>query len=694
MRSIYVSLVLVVLLGTGVAFLSSGDEIPYPELRTSTIGGRVVDANSFTPCQNYTVKLTAPDLVPEMTGTDDNGWYRFNVTVGNYTVHVHDSDGMEVGRKNVKLGDETGRRIDFLIDLSDPYVSTLHGKVEDSLGRKIESARVVLRDSSGTEINGTGTMDNGSYSLKSPPGDYQLYVEYRGEDEYIGEVSLDWEEDLRYDIELEGLIRGPLLSWSEISDFFSANWVNLLAILGIIVAVFLVQYLIHVFVSSREGGKEEPDWSSLLIKMVSGLCWVVLVAGVSWQISKVSPAFDRFIWRWLSLMAIPAVVIVVSVFSVRISMILLDLFWSRIRRGEERPETPGGQLSSYLSLTTRYLVLLIAGVIILLSVLYSLGLRQEISEATLSFLSDKGARIIFLAVLIVIAVLLRKFIDVFFQEIAGRSEKVSESMVNIGKKATQGGVYFILALIFIFTLLSIAGMGEIGQTLILVVSMIVGLVVSFAATGSIGNMLSGLVLLLTKPYDVGDRIEMTDIILGDVTHVGIMFTRVSDLDGKVMEVPNNNVLSSRIINYSRSSRERGFAINVRVTLGYEIPPKKVRSLMKLAARNTEGVLDDPSPRVLTTEFQNHAVEYLLRAYTKDPVNMLHIRSSVMENMLDIFQSEGLEILSPLYHVKREGKTPSSDEIKNLTAEKKEDESTGAEGLSMFNSIEEENSTAS
>lgn len=108
-RYLSISLGLLILIGSSLLTYVSGGDTPYPELETSTIGGKVVDIKDTTPCENFTVRLEALDLVPMTTLTDENGWYRFNITGGNYTIHVHDCDGMEVGRKTVNIGDGISR---------------------------------------------------------------------------------------------------------------------------------------------------------------------------------------------------------------------------------------------------------------------------------------------------------------------------------------------------------------------------------------------------------------------------------------------------------------------------------------------------------------------------------------------------------------------------------------------------------
>jgi small-conductance mechanosensitive channel len=175
--------------------------------------------------------------------------------------------------------------------------------------------------------------------------------------------------------------------------------------------------------------------------------------------------------------------------------------------------------------------------------------------------------------------------------------------------------------------------------------------------------------------------------IGFVEKIGIMFTTIKDLENRYIEIPNNNVLAMNIMNFSRSANEGGYAVVIDVSLGYDIHPKTARSLMKRAAQTSPGVLKEPSPRVIVKELLDNAVLYRLRAYVDNPQNMLFIRSSVMESMLVIFHQEGLEILSPQQHVKREGKCPTSEELVKRSLVEREENESAASGLTMFDSLD-------
>jgi small-conductance mechanosensitive channel len=401
------------------------------------------------------------------------------------------------------------------------------------------------------------------------------------------------------------------------------------------------------------------------------------------------PSIDEYLWEWMRQAAAPAAGIILVIAISRLILLgntsLWD--WLKSKRRSKGKETPQ-QFISLFSLVIRYLVIVLAISIVILLILIAIGLREKIWEVLGDFLADNAGKLGFLVVLIIAAVLLKKFIELFFKELGTRSTKFNPQIMSMSQKGTTGMMYFIITLIFLYTLLSIGGLGDIGATFILVISMIVGLVVSFAATGSIGNMLSGLVLMSMKPYDIGDRVMVGETI-GFVQKLGIMFTTLKDLESRVIEVPNNAILANEIINFTRSAEEGGYAVVIDVGLGYDISPKTVRPLLKRAALTSPGVLKDPTPRVLVKEFQNHAVVYRLRAYVDNPQNMLFIRSSVMESTLMIFHEEGLEVMSPLQHVKVEGKCPTKEDLMARAHPEVDNNEPDATGLTMFDNLEKE-----
>jgi small-conductance mechanosensitive channel len=661
---------------------------PYSHLETSVVWGRVVDDENGTGLENYTVRFEAPSFIGKEVLTDAGGWYMINLSAGGYSVLVSNPLGQLLGRAEAALESAESKRLDFIIDPHHPPQSVLFGYVFDKSGDRLDDAVVRLHREEPPETNVTATGADGEYRLGAPPGKYTLSVFVDDELEHNRSVSLEWGEEKRYNITLDQDFNEPVYTLENLLKFITDNWFDLL-LLAVALIVILVMYLAVVRLISglraRPGKFFQSEWFDITGAFARRLVLLLALLIVLRQTAVISQFVEDYVWSWLGTILLMLISVLVVIFLVQTFLISSDAIWGslRKRKGPDGKPALSKEIISLLEVITKYFLILLGGIFIFAIVLSTLGFGDVLIGGMGSFLERNAGRLLFLVGLVVTAVVLRRFVSVFFDELKVRQTKMNPQMIDLSKKGAMIGIYFLIGLIFIFTLLTMAGLGEVGQTVILMISMIVGLIVSMAATGSIGNILSGLVLQSTKPYDVGD---VADDTIGDVLDLGIMFTKIRDLEGRQIDIPNNNILQSDITNYTRVAKVSEFAMPIDVALGYDVPPKKARRLMRMAAAATPGVLKDPQPMVIVTQFDDHAVEYRLRAYTKTPQNMLYIRSMVMENMMELFESEGYEILSPLYHVKREGGAPTAEELAGRASAPHTREKSAPEALSMFDDI--------
>ena len=339
-----------------------------------------------------------------------------------------------------------------------------------------------------------------------------------------------------------------------------------------------------------------------------------------------------------------------------VTMGIDNLYRGQMKKEEEKRLLPDATIT-LVRLLLKYITLFfftIMGVVVLIS---ALGQYELVAEGFKNFVANNASYLAFLLVLVGALVLTSKFVRAFTRDMRRERGTLSDQMVETLGKTISFFLYFVVGLIIVFTLLSMANMQDVGSTLIIIFSTMVGLIVAMAATGSIGNILSGLVLQSTKPYEIGDRAKVARDLLGDIVSTSLFFTRIRTLNNEVVTVPNNYVLSDEIVNYSRSSP---VGIEVRLSVGYDVHPATVRRLLKEAALSTKGIVRSPRPQALAESFQDHAISYLLRAFTNLPKRIPQIRSLLIENIYDSFYSRGIEILSPGYIVKREEELPGKE----------------------------------
>lgn len=185
------------------------------------------------------------------------------------------------------------------------------------------------------------------------------------------------------------------------------------------------------------------------------------------------------------------------------------------------------------------------------------------------------------------------------------------------------------------------------------ISVFLGLLFSLGSAAAIGNVIAGVVLTYMRPFRVGDRVKIADTV-GDVIEKTLLVTRVRTIKHVDITIPNAMVLASHIINFSSSAMERGLILHTSVTIGYDIPWRKVHELLIASARATTHIQRNPEPFVLQTSLNDFYVTYEVNAYTNQPNRMAEIYAELHQNIQDTFNEGGVEIMSPHYTQVRDG----------------------------------------
>ncbi|CAH2031462.1 mechanosensitive ion channel family protein [Trichlorobacter ammonificans] len=182
------------------------------------------------------------------------------------------------------------------------------------------------------------------------------------------------------------------------------------------------------------------------------------------------------------------------------------------------------------------------------------------------------------------------------------------------------------------------------------VSVFLGVLFSLGSSSAIANVVAGVILTYMRAFTVGDQVRIADT-MGEVIEKTLLVTRIRTAKNVDITVPNSMVLGSHITNYSSSAR---LILHTTVTIGYDVPWRRVHELLQAAARSTDRILADPQPFVLQTALNDFSVSYELNVYTDAPSAMATIYSTLHANIQDRFNEAGVEIMSPHYSTLRDG----------------------------------------
>jgi len=185
------------------------------------------------------------------------------------------------------------------------------------------------------------------------------------------------------------------------------------------------------------------------------------------------------------------------------------------------------------------------------------------------------------------------------------------------------------------------------------VSIFFGVLLSLGSTAAIANVVAGISITYMRPFHIGDRVKIADTI-GYVMEKTLLITRVRTIKNVEVTIPNAMVLGSHMINFSTLAAENRLIIYTPVTIGYDVPWRRVHELLQAAARETPGIAAEPESFVLQTSLNDFSVTYELNAYTGDVEHLLKVQSVLHQNIQDKFNEAGVEIMSPTYSAIRDG----------------------------------------
>ncbi len=199
--------------------------------------------------------------------------------------------------------------------------------------------------------------------------------------------------------------------------------------------------------------------------------------------------------------------------------------------------------------------------------------------------------------------------------------------------------YGILLLGFV---LAVAAAGfDLGRFALLAGALGVG--IGFGLQNVVNNFISGLILLFERPVQVGDTIQVGEL-MGEVRRIGIRSSTVRTWQGAEVIVPNAGLISEQVVNWTLSDRERRIEVNVGVAYGTD-PQRVLALLLEVAAKHPD-LLSHPAPSALFQGFGESSLDFELRGWTGNAGEWMRIRSDLAVAINAALAEAGIEIPFP------------------------------------------------
>ncbi len=322
---------------------------------------------------------------------------------------------------------------------------------------------------------------------------------------------------------------------------------------------------------------------------------------------------------------------------------LMVLVLSRIARRSRANAGSHKTMPSAMEFTTLLLsyVIYIGSIVVVLLIAISMFMPlDQLSNDLVNFLRTNESNIVVTVAIIVGIYLAIKVEVTILEDVKFRSKKFNPQVIDLMSTAIRYSLIIIGFLIVVFNIFMMLGMETVGVLLVAVTLIFIclGIILSYS---TIQNIVSGLALMDTSPFEVGDRIRIVEGMMCDVLEKGLVFTKVRTMEGEIVDVPNNEILRGRIYNYSRGPSH---AISVPVKVSFEMPHERVESFVREAIANIDGIVKEPKPTIRAVEIQGANILYDITVYTKDVENDPVVRSLIITRLQEIFQTEGHKVI--------------------------------------------------
>ena len=216
-------------------------------------------------------------------------------------------------------------------------------------------------------------------------------------------------------------------------------------------------------------------------------------------------------------------------------------------------------------------------------------------------------------------------------KITNRLQKVNDRLQKLILTAVK-------ALLYVLTVIITAEALGFNTSSLTALLSVLTLGITLAAEDILGNVAGGLVILSSRPFALGDFIEAGGIS-GTVREIGLNHTKLETPDGQMVLMPNKDLSSSKIINYTVLGRRR---VVRTVTASYDAPTEEVKAACLEAVAAAPGILSDPAPAVQLTNYGASSIEYTIFCWCSVE-DYWPVYFAVNENLRSAFANHGVEM---------------------------------------------------
>lgn len=189
-------------------------------------------------------------------------------------------------------------------------------------------------------------------------------------------------------------------------------------------------------------------------------------------------------------------------------------------------------------------------------------------------------------------------------------------------------------------LLALVVLGSLGVevTSLIALFSVAGLAVSLALQSTLSNAAGGLMLLVSKPFVIGEYVSI-DALEGTVESIGLFYSRLITIDNKEIQIPNSQIAAARIVNFNRLGRRR---VDMVFHADYSASTQQVKTALRQAMDLFPQILASPQPEIYLTEYASSSIAYTARMWVKS-ADYWPVYFGMLETVRETFAENGVSM---------------------------------------------------
>ncbi|TVQ71987.1 MAG: mechanosensitive ion channel family protein [Balneolaceae bacterium] len=245
-----------------------------------------------------------------------------------------------------------------------------------------------------------------------------------------------------------------------------------------------------------------------------------------------------------------------------------------------------------------------------------------------------GLNIVGAIVILIIGWLIASWASKRVRKACEKSERIDKTLTPILSQSVK-------VLILIATVIAVLNRFGVETTSLVALLGVAGLAVGLALQGTLSNFSAGVMLMLFRPFNVGDAVNISGV-MGVVDEIGLFSTQMHTFDNIFMIVPNSNIWGANISNFSTNPTRR---IDMVFGISYTDDINKAMKIIREALDADERVLKDPEPMVAVGELGDSSVDIFVRPWSKAS-DLWPTRFGLIKDIKERFDKEGISIPFP------------------------------------------------